>query len=262
MKADEVRKLLREKFDLVQKKANHFAILGIDEDTVGDDLKTAYFALVKLLHPDRLARAGIDDMTTEGQAVFRAISVAYETLSQPNSRASYVAKGKAEAEGEAAGGQGSVGQSQDVRIFVHRGDLALKRRAYADAEDFFRKALEAGGDDDKLYLKLGEAVFHNPEHPEKKRLDEARQLWEKARDIADDQADALYHIALYWKAKGDLDRMEDMLRDVLTLRPKFVEAARELRLIKMRRRDARGKSIFGRLKSLTRKLTSKKKKKE
>ena len=259
MDAAQIQKVLDEKMQLLEKKPDHFALLGVERKVSPEALKAAYFALAKVLHPDRLTRAGITDKGKEAHQVFRAISIAYETLSSRAARGEYVAKLERIEGGEEVGEAEDGQKGQDVRIFVHRGDSALKRRAYDDAESFFERALEAGGDDPKVHLKLGEAVFHNASHSESERLEGARKHWEKARDLSDDQADALYHLALYWKAKGNLDKMEELLRDVLTLKPKYVEAARELRLIKMRRRDARNQGLFGKLKSLTRKLKKKKK---
>ncbi len=123
----------------------------------------------------------------------------------------------------------------------------LKRRAYAEAEDFFRKALDAGGDDPGIYIKLGEAIFQNPEGPENRHQEEARRCWEKARKLADNQSDSLYHLALYWKAKNNLEEMETLLRDALAMQPDFIDAKRELRLLLMRRRNSRNNSLLRRL---------------
>lgn len=245
MNAEDVRKLVREKYAILGAD-DHFALLGVAEDASTEDVKDAYFRLVKVLHPDRLQRVGVTDCLAEANQVFRGLTTAYNTLTDKKTRAAYVAHRQG---GDAGPDESALASavSEDVRIYAHRGELMLKRRAYAEAETFFRKALELAPKEPHIHVKLGTAIFYNEQHPKGPREEEARALWEKAQDMADNRAEALYHLAIYWKAKGDLQKVEDHLRDALTLQPGYVEAKREFRLLVMRRRNAKKKGIFEKL---------------
>lgn len=247
--SDDVRSVLLAKHALVTKN-DYFALLEVGEDAPAEDVKAAYFQLVKLLHPDRLARAGVDDMKEEANLVFRTLTTAYNTLVDAQARAAYMVRRRESSAGTASPAQSAQDSAEDVRIYKHRGELMLKRRAYAEAEQFFRKALETSKDDSSIYIKLGQAVFHNTDVPENRRLEEARRLWEKAQDLSDNRAEALFHLAMYWKAKGDARQVETFLQDALSLQPGFVEAKRELRLLLMRRRNDRQRGFFDKLKSV------------
>lgn len=253
MNAAEVRSLLLEKHELLSSE-DWFALLEVDEEATPEQVKEAYFRLAKVFHPDRLQQLGVTDAKVEANQVFRALTTAFNTLNDPRQRAAYVARRKAAGDGEAPAADKA--SAEDVRIFTHRGELMLKRRAYPEAEGFFRKALELSPNEPHLYVKLGSAVFYNEQRDKGPRQEEARKLWEKAQELSDNRAEALYHLAIYWKAKGDMDKVEDHLRDALTLQPGYVEAKRELRLLFMRRRNARKQGIFEKLASAFRKKTS------
>lgn len=247
MNADEIRSILLQKFELLESE-DWFALLEVDEKATPDEIKDAYFRLAKVLHPDRLARSGVGDAKTEANQVFRGLTTAFNALNDPRQRAAYVARRKvAQETGDPASMKEATSSGEDVRIFTHRGELMLKRRAYPEAETFFRKALELAPKEAHLYIKLGSAVFYNEQRDKKPREEEARKLWEKAQELADNRAEALYHLAIYWKAKGDMQKVEDNLRDALTLQPGYVEAKRELRLLSMRRRNARKRGFIEKL---------------
>jgi curved DNA-binding protein CbpA len=247
MNADEIRSILRQKYDLLESE-DWFALLEVDEKSSPDEVKDAYFRLVKVLHPDRLARSGIGDAKTEANQVFRGLTAAFNTLNDPRQRAAYVARRKiAQETGEPGAIRDQGSSMEDVRIYTHRGELMLKRRAYPEAETFFRKALELAPKEAHLYIKLGSAVFYNEQRDKKPREEDARKLWEKAQELADNRAEALYHLAIYWKARGEMQKVEDNLRDALALQPGYVEAKRELRLLSMRRRNARKRGFIEKL---------------
>jgi len=247
MNADEIRSILLSKFETLASE-DWFALLDVDETASPDEIKDAYFRLAKVLHPDRLARAGVTDAKTEANQVFRGLTAAFNTLNDPRQRAAYVARRKvARDTGEQPAKEAGGSSGEDVRIYTHRGELMLKRRAYPEAETFFRKALELAPKEAHLYVKLGSAVFYNEQRDKAPREEEARKLWEKAQELADNRAEALYHLAIYWKAKGDMGKVEDHLRDALSLQPGYVEAKRELRLLSMRRRNSRKRGIIEKL---------------
>lgn len=254
MNAAEVRSLLFEKLETLSSE-DWFALLGVSENASAEEIKDAYFNLAKVLHPDRLTRVGVTDAAAEANQVFRGLTTAFNTLNDPRQRAAYLARRKAAAEGDVPVSAAERGSAEDVRIFTHRGELMLKRRAYAEAEGFFRRALELSPNEPHLYVKLGSAVFYNEARDKTPREEEARRLWERAQELSDNRAEALYHLAIYWKAKGDMDRVEDLLRDALTLQPGYVEAKRELRLLFMRRRNSRKQGIIEKLVSTFKRKT-------
>lgn len=63
---------------------NHYDVLGVDQDATQPQLKAAYRALAKELHPDLLSEEEAD--------AFKVVSIAYATLSDPQKRAEFDAE--------------------------------------------------------------------------------------------------------------------------------------------------------------------------
>lgn len=65
---------------------DHFAVLGLSPSASGGEIKSAYRQLVRLHHPD------INPHDAQAADRFRAIQLAYETLTKPSLRQSYLEK--------------------------------------------------------------------------------------------------------------------------------------------------------------------------
>lgn len=107
--------------------ADHYETLGISRDATDDQIKKAYRKLARELHPDV-------NPAPEAQERFKAVTHAYEVLSDPDSRRSYDMGGQ-----DAFGGMGGFGfgdifdtffggaQPRGPRSMAQRGQDALIR---------------------------------------------------------------------------------------------------------------------------------------
>ena len=73
---------------------------------------------------------------------------------------------------------------------------------------------------------------------DKKRLEEARGFWEQAVKSDGENADAHYHLSLYYKLTGVRSQLEKHLKKAVKLDGAHVAALRELRLLDMRKDDS------------------------
>ncbi len=86
-----------------------YEILGVSRDAEGRVIKSAYRKLAMEHHPDR------NPGCSESEAKFKAISVAYDCLKDPQKRAAYDRYGHAAfAQGGAGGGQQDFGDIGDI----------------------------------------------------------------------------------------------------------------------------------------------------
>lgn len=107
--------------------SDHYAALGVSRDATEEQIKKAYRKLARELHPDVNPAA-------EAQERFKAVTHAYEVLSDANSRRQYDMGGQDPFGGAGFGGFGDIfdtffggGQSRGPRSRAERGQDALIR---------------------------------------------------------------------------------------------------------------------------------------
>jgi hypothetical protein len=68
---------------------NHFEVLGVTPTASAEQVKAAYYRLVRLFHPDGQHHASLRDLRDKLDDVFQRVSVAYDVLSHPQRRLDY-----------------------------------------------------------------------------------------------------------------------------------------------------------------------------
>ena len=66
----------------MSEKRDYYEVLGVSKDADDKELKKAFRSLARKYHPDKNSDRGADD-------VFKAVSVAFDVLRDPEKRSSY-----------------------------------------------------------------------------------------------------------------------------------------------------------------------------
>lgn len=238
-----IQDLIREKYALL-KSGDYFSLLGIPRDADLSAIRDAYFALAKVLHPDALSRQRVEGLERQAIEVFKALTEAYNVLTDRKKRAEYEAS-TAPAPGVSTGQiRAAKDRTQEARIFFHKGTLFLQRRAYSDAAACFQKAVELDAGTARYMCYLGYSLMLNETLPPARRLEEARQWFERAIETSTNDHEPHYFMSLYYKAIGDTTKQRQCLQDALAINSKHVESRRELRLLLMRESRSRGSGLL------------------
>lgn len=225
--------------DLTDK--DHFAALGVTQESNSGDVRKAYLLLAKKYHPDRYQdRSGAE--RSIASSIFTRLSNAADTLQDPEKRRAYVSQlkhgGSAEADREVL--QRILGAEQKFS----EAESLFKRRAYADAAALFKEVLEMEPDEAEYNAYFGWSQFlAEGNRPDAAKL--AKQYLNKALSLAPKSTTTLYFLGLYHKTAGEDDLAQRMFNKVLELQPRHAEAEREVRLMQRRQNKSGGASGSG-----------------
>ena len=248
-----VRDILSEKIEQA-KAGDYFSLLDIPDTASDSEIKEAYFRLARTVHPDSLKKYNLDDRREDAALVFEKVTQAFQTLSDPVKRRSYI-QARREGRQEENPEEQSRALLEQAKIALHQGKMLLNRRAWGQAETYFRQLVGLKPDDAMAHVLLGWSLFQNKEKDLATRLEEARASFQKAIKHDESNADAHYYLALYHKERGNADQVSKYIKATLELNRNHVPALREKRLLEMRDQQKPGqpgvgdylKGLFGRL---------------
>lgn len=216
------------------KAGDYYALLGIRKDAATDEIRKAYFALVKQFHPDVLARRNLGGWQQKALVVFKGLSEAYKVLVDRKQRAVYDHASRSARNPLKPLKRPGTDRSAEARVFFNRGEQFQKQGNCADAFTCLRKAVELEPDSSQYYCALGLTVLQSELFPDDQRLEMARTCFDRAMRLSGSHYESHYCMSMYYKAVGDQEGQKTHLQDALTLNPTHVESKREIRLLTMR----------------------------
>jgi len=203
---------------------DRFAVLGLTPDAGRDDVKRAFIELAKVFHPDRLPRS-LHLLRPKAARVFDAIREAQEVLLDDVRRAEHAARSH--------GGAAPSSDPAAAAEALVAGEMAMRRREYAQAEAFFQQAHDL----DPRPATLAAAAWAIYMDPSRRAEGQrARTMMVDALKADPDCDRAHYQLGVIARVEGDVDRAERHFREAVRSNPRHLEAAQELRLLEMRRR--------------------------
>lgn len=208
--------------DLKQK--NHFDVLGVSQKGRVQDFKRAYHDLAKNFHPDKIPAGSDAELSNLTKSIFSLMTTAYEVLSDDTKRALYMKELE----------QGRAEKILESEGLIEEGKLALRSGQAQNAIKKFQEAmgLRPPSSDLSLHYLWARLVHYasSASGPE-----ELKELEEGLNKIPpEDRHSAMYYFVkgLLQKSQGDLRSALRSLQHAVSLSPGFIEAKREMNLVK------------------------------
>ena len=232
---------LNAKLAAVDVGADHFALLEVPRTATRAEIKTGYFNLAKLYHPDRLAVLRMPEFRSNAERIFAALSTAFATLDDDAKRKGYL-------DVLGAGGPAAVRRKEDedgaraARILAaestyHQGEMALRRNQIPQALDHFKRALDLNGEEADHHAMYAWCVWLTA--TDKARVaGEVRKMLLNAVELSETCVQAHYFLGHVALELGQHSRALAKFNEVLEKNRNHVDAQREARLLQ--RRISRG----------------------
>ncbi|MFT3927406.1 MAG: tetratricopeptide repeat protein [Myxococcales bacterium] len=210
---------------------NHFDLLGLPLSTPAPEVGTAYFALVKKFHPDRLPPA-LAPLASCAQLVFDRITEANETLGNPTTRADYMKA--VEGGGGTRSAERLMRNVLESAVEFQKAEVLIKRRDYAQALTLIRSAMAKNPDEADCNALYG-WVLHLMNPGESGPFDEMLRAFDRALSAHPKNERAHYYKGVVLKRVNRGEEATKHFQKAVEINPRNVEAAREVRLAEMRK---------------------------
>jgi DnaJ-domain-containing protein 1 len=204
-----------------------FARLGLAKSASPEEVKAAYHQIVRQFHPDKYAAPGLKDLQPTLQELLAAVNEAYTTLSDRARRQEYVARA----------GTGAAASSKEAadaaRVDAQKAEACYRTRDYGKARLFLEAAIRADPRAE-YHAALAAVILADPRAADRARMKEL--LAEATKDPSCDRGFFLAGVVA--RQDGEEARAEKMFRAAIAANPRNGDAARELKLLEGRRREA------------------------
>jgi tetratricopeptide (TPR) repeat protein len=207
---DRAEELRKEVEDLHRRlgEIDYYALLGVERGANPAVVKRAYLKAAKRLHPDAVARAGLEELKTEANEVFAEITKAHGVLSDLEERRAY----DASLEGHTALDAGRVAQAETL---FRKGEVMMRAGNFRGALELLEGAVRIWPEEADYQAALAWTLTRkNP--PE---IDRALEHFEKALALGGEKPVWMLRMSIAVKEKGDADRAAQLAARARALDP-------------------------------------------
>lgn len=212
-------------------RADYFDMLGVAREASRKDIETAFYALARRWHPDRLPQE-LSPVRDQCTRVFSRMSEALATLTDEEQRAHYMHL-LADGSGTPAM-QETVARVLEAASNFQKAEVCFKRHDYAQAEAFCRRALEADATQADYHAMLAWLTSLKPDYQSPEKTLDCIRMLDEAVFISGRCEKAFYWRGMLYKRMGKSDAAVRDFKRVTELNPHHIDAAREVRLHQMR----------------------------
>jgi tetratricopeptide (TPR) repeat protein len=212
-------------------RADYYSMLDVDRNASREEIEAAFFGLAKQWHPDRLPTE-LAPLRDQCSRVFARISEAHATLIDSERRSQYM-KLMADGTGSPAM-QETVAKVVEAATLFQKAEVCFRRNDLVQAEAFCRKAIENDDTQPDYLAMLAWLMALKPENQSPEKTRASIHMLDRAIEMSEKCERAYFWRGMLYQRMG---RSETAVRDfkrAVNLNPRNIDAAREIRLYRMR----------------------------
>lgn len=225
-KADNLRATIEAHF--AANPQNHYDLLGIARESNTATIRSAFFQLARVWHPDRLPKE-LEDLKPEVTRTFALMGEAHQMLSDEKKRAEYDRLLLDTPDDE----QAQVATILEAAGAFQRAEVLMKKKDYKGAMREAKTAYEldpSQADHAALYAWI-QGLERTGE------LADLIQVLDQAIEKDQGNVNALWYRGQLLKKAGNTLRAVKDFKEILKIKPRHMEAQREVRVHTMRKRS-------------------------
>ncbi len=210
---------------------DYYQILGVTQEAQTEEIRDAYYKLVKFYHPDVNPNAD-HEIKVKAEEIFTRVTTAYETLSEADKRKQY------DSHEELAELKTQAKYIYEAEMAFKKGITLLVQRDYVEAEKKIREAVNMNPDE-AAYLGAHAWTRFLAAEDKSAVLEEVKGSLEKALKMNEKIPENYFYLGSVYKFTNDPKKAERYYEKALELDPDYIEAKREIRLINTRKTESK-----------------------
>ena len=240
-----VREEILRKATLISNQ-NYYEMLQVQLGAPVEDVRKSFFRLAKLFHPDKANKEDLADLKETLEYIFSNLSEAHSTLLDPDARSEYSA---AISEGinrtsnmPSAQDEEEVNDVLEAEKLFQKAQVLLRREQYDKGLALVDRARELNpkeGEYLAMWAKL-KAMVRDRGAPIDDLINNLRQ----AEEMSPNSVRVHLYLGQLLKRDGSEAEALTHFKKVLDVNPKHIEAAREVRIMEMRKSKEKEKKGF------------------
>jgi len=214
-------------YELIQEKEDYYEILNIKKEASVDEIREAYFISIKKFHPDANMNFP-EEIRVKSERIFTKVTKAYEILSDEHKRNTFDEKEELSKFREQAN------SIYEAEIIYSEGEMLLRQRNFKEAEKKFIEAIELNPDESAFVGINAWAKYLGAPDKEVVFEDVKKEL-KNAIEMDKNISENYYYLGSIYKFSENLVSAEKFFAMAIEKDPNYIEAKRELRLLKSRK---------------------------
>jgi curved DNA-binding protein CbpA len=215
---------------------NYFDRLSLDHSATSTDVTKAFMKYARTYHPDQIAITESPQVKKLAVEIFALLNEAQLTLGNDAKRKSYL---QAIESGKTTD-QVDVNKILQAEMLFSKAEMMTKALKFQAAVELLDQAIELNPEEGEFLVYRGYASFFANPQASSHHKDSCLKMIDQGMKMRHDSlANGYYFTGLIYKASRDEESSKDMFQKALSLDRNHIDAARELRLLEMRK-DKKG----------------------
>ncbi len=214
-------------YEHIQDVDDYYKILNIRKSASIDDVKEAYFKSIKKFHPDANMNFP-EEIRVKAERIFTKVTKAYEILSDEHKRKTFDEKEELSKFREQAN------SIYEAEIIYTEGEMLLRQRNFKEAEKKFKEAIVLNPDE-SAYIGINAWAKYLGAPDKEVVFEDVKNELKSAIEMDENIAENYYYLGSVYKFSENAGSAEKYFVMAIEKDPNYIEAKRELRLLKSRK---------------------------
>lgn len=222
---------------------NYYEMLGLQPEATPDDARRAFFKLAKVYHPDRVPPALASELRETLQYIFSNLSAAHTTLTDPDLKDEYDLAFKSRhdltSDSPISADESKVRDVLEGENLYQKALVHLRRNQQDTARELVDRALALNAEDGEYRALWAHLEWRR--RPKDAKNEDLLDALRGAVESNPKSERAHLYFAQVLNSSERTNEARQHFEKVLSINAHNIEAARELRLIKMRQKKEKEK---------------------